>query len=159
MKQIYLTKELKDFYLKDFEQSLTTDDDFWKIEKSIKDYLININKNNRLQTLYSKNGQNNFFNDSYLTFCYTSDLEQMLLKVCIPKILSKFNNLSKSCCFYEFSYPRKNENYNPDRSLGFSCTDNENHFKINHIKIILKSRDKKIHSDFWICLTEELINI
>jgi hypothetical protein len=38
LKQIYLTKELKDFYLKDFEQSLTTDDDFWKIEKSIKDY-------------------------------------------------------------------------------------------------------------------------
>ena len=100
-----------------------------------------------------------FFNDSYLTFCYSSDIEQKLFKECIPKIICELNELNKCCCFYEFNYPRNNENFNAERTLGFSCTDNKKHFKINHLKITFKSRDKNKHIEFWESITKELTGV
>lgn len=149
MKELYLTNKIKEFHKGDFEQSLTSDVDFWKIEDSLVNYLIKINSNSAIQTLYSKNWNGDIFTKSYLTFCYKVELEQRLFKEFIPMILSRFNEFNKCSCIYIFNYPRDNENYNPERKLGFSCTDNKDHFRINHIKLEFKSRDKNKHIEFW----------
>jgi len=81
LKQIYLSKELKLFYLKDFEKLLSDKNEFWKIEESIGGHLIKINISDKIQTLYSKNGQNDSLLGSYLAFCYIEKLEQKIFKI------------------------------------------------------------------------------
>ncbi|WP_372937536.1 hypothetical protein [Seonamhaeicola sp.] len=159
MNDLYLNNEIKEFYKNDFENSLSSKDDFWKIETPLVNFLTKINSNDGVQTLYSKYWKGDAFRNSYLVFCYKIDLENKLFKEIVPRILSKFNELNKCSCIYKFNYPRNNENYNPKRKLGFSCTDNKDHFRINHIKLDIKSRDISKHNEFWNSISKELMNL
>ncbi|MDT0608028.1 hypothetical protein [Croceitalea rosinachiae] len=128
--------------------------EFWKIDEEIKNHLIEINKNNNIQSLYSKYGPTDRMLGSYLEIGYSKSAEDHLFKSIIPEILFEFNAL-RGQCIYEFNYPRDNANYNGDRELGFSCTDNSEHFRINTIKISYKSYGQN-HLEFWSYLVEKL---
>lgn len=157
MNEIYLSKQSKKIYLEDFERLLLNDNPFWNIDEEIKSYLIKINNNENIQTLYSNYGTNNNILGSYIEFCYYEKIEGKLFKEVIPEILCEFNNSDESC-IYEFNYPRENRNYEEDNKLGFSCTDNSEHFRINTIIVTYKSYDSN-HLKFWNFITEKLITL
>ena len=51
----YLTRELKEYYITDFQKLLSfKDSEFWDIDEGLIDILIQINANTNVQTLYSK---------------------------------------------------------------------------------------------------------
>jgi hypothetical protein len=158
LNEIYLSSELKKFYFQDFEKLLSSEMDFWQIDETIKNHLIKLNQNENIQTLYSKYGPGDNMLGSYIEFCYTEKIEQRIFKDIIPEILYEFNDIRSGCCIYEFSYPRDNANFNGDRKLGFSCTDNPDHFRINNIKIIYRSYGLE-HIPFWDLITEKLSNL
>ena len=68
MNEIYLSKQSKKIYLEDFERLLLNDNPFWNIDEEIKSYLIKINNNENIQTLYSNYGTNNNILGSYIEF-------------------------------------------------------------------------------------------
>lgn len=157
MKDIFLTKALKKIYLEDYLKAIDLENEFWRIEDFLIQKLNLINSNSQIQTLYSKYGGDEIlFNKSYLVFCYTKEVEEKIFKIVIPKITSKFSDLPKSICTYKFEYPRANENYKGDVISEISCTDNKEHFRINHIRLELKSRRKDIHQKFWDFISQEL---
>ena len=52
---LYLTDELKQYYMTDFEQLLAyKKSDFWDIDHGLADVLVKINDSPNLQTIYSK---------------------------------------------------------------------------------------------------------
>jgi len=156
---IYLTSELKQFYLDDFNKISQVSIDFWKIEPEILPYLTIINKNKKIQPIYSKYGVNDSIKGSYIKFCYFQELEEQLFKSFLPDILEEFNDLENVTCVYEFHYPHENPNYDKKTALGISATDNPEHFRVNHIKLTLRSYKEKYHLSFWKELSDRLFKI
>ena len=154
MTNIYLTKQKKSYYSKDFESLLHCKDSEWGVDMQIKEILISINKNESIQTIYSKLNKfelNMIDNDlSYLEFCYSENIELELFRNTIPFFISKYNVDCEAQCYYLFNKPEKNINYieNAEKT-GLGCLDDINYFNINNIGIYLRSKNKKIHTHFW----------
>lgn len=152
----YLTKNKKNVYMDDFKNLLSLEIDFWKIDnQELKDILININKNQNIQTLYSKfvDKSNAFDCSSYLTFTYSKKVELNVFRFLVPFFVNEYNfnsNRIISRCNYDFYQPKINLNYEKkSKKFGAGCVDNIDYFKINHIKISLESSSLKIHNEFW----------
>lgn len=152
MSDIFLNSKLKLYYMKDFEKLLLDERDFWKIDSnSLKQILKNINSNPKVQTLYSKYGDQKLsVSESYLQFAYVKDVEDKIFRLVIPNLLFTYNYDFKSHFYYVYHEPSKNANFNLDREkFGFNCVDDENYFMINSVKIYLKTRDNIIREKFW----------
>lgn len=156
MNNQYLTKNRKETYMKDFNNLILLKKDFWEIDNlELKQILIDINKNPEVQTLYSKYSNSSNPNDtlSYLTFTYSKKIELKIFRNLIPFFINYYNLSSSrlvSTCDYDFYIPQNNKNFAPNsQKLGIKCTDDINYFKINHIKINLKSENTKNHINFW----------
>ncbi|MEI7596908.1 MAG: hypothetical protein WCK02_14255 [Bacteroidota bacterium] len=153
MKNNYLNKSKKEYYMNDFNFLLKLKDDFWGLDKGLKKILTHINCNENIQTLYSKFSQGKDANGnqlSYLEFCYTSKIELELFRNTIPFFINKYNTNSGDKCYYLFNKPIKNENYIKHAiKTGLACLDDENYFLINNIGIYLNSNNIKTHKLFW----------
>lgn len=162
MNNIYLTPELKDYYMRDFENNiLTIRHELWKLDDGLINILIEINKNKNIQTLYSKWWSNSFTSmtsESYLTFCYTKQIELNLFRFVIPELLIRQNNINKSMVSYCFYYPKPNANYheNEPTEIDLLCITDPNYFNINTIQITLSSGYRDAHEKFWMDLNEKL---
>ena len=164
---IYLSEELKEYYMKDFnEKVLTCDDDFWDLDEGLKELLININANPRVQTLYSKYLGNNFGSrKSYLEFAYSKEIEQKLL-VNLQELTNKYtsneeddNYAEDETCKYKLCSPKENANADGDNSMSvikLASAIDPNYFMVNHIEVTLNSYSPKKHQQFWTDLTELL---
>ncbi|MBL7909644.1 MAG: hypothetical protein JNJ41_01150 [Bacteroidia bacterium] len=151
MKDIYLTTTLKDKYMKDFTENVLHGQ-FWPLDEGLPEILTDINKNPKVQTLYSKKCQcvNWGDEDSYFEFCYSQDLELNIFQSIIPNLIYEFNADTKSRLGYLFQHPKLNPNFHADKpKKGIGCIDDVNYFNVNNIKIILHSTDKQTHDDFW----------
>jgi hypothetical protein len=167
MNNQYLTKKRKEYYLDDFNKLIKTDNPTWKIDsEELKEILININSNEFIQTLYSKQlGSKEEIDDdeSYLEFTFAKKIELKIFRKVISYFIEFYNQDStnfQSISFYDYSLPKDNPNYFKDSNkIGLKCTDDNNYFKINHLRITLKSSYPKIHKDFWSDLNNKLIDL
>jgi ribosomal protein L33 len=166
MNEIYLTEELKKWYMDDFQNLLKIDKEFWEIDNAdLKSILIKINQNESIQTIYSKYKNNSNFIDklSYLKFCYTENIELKLFREIIPFFITKYNGefeYSPSVCDYDFFLPKTNANFNENSSIhGMNCIDSNDYFKVNHISLNLETEKIDLHKEFWDDLTTKLYEL
>lgn len=159
-RNIYLTEKRKSFYMNDFKNLLDCKLEFWEVDKDIKNFLIKMNENISIQTLYSKirKRSNPDDNDlSYLKFCYLSPVELKIYRNIIPDLNIDYNINQESAFYYEFFPPQENCNYEVDSDkIGLRCVDDKYFFYINHIGLYLKSLNTDIHLDYWKDITEKL---
>jgi hypothetical protein len=144
----YLTSELKQKYMEDFNANvLPCTKEYWRIDDGLRDALIKINKNKRVQTLYSKNAKH-FYDISYLMLAVTEDYE------------SKVLNLSKKLkrLFHKFSFdiiePAK---FVGDEGINMSCHINEDHFNITVFWFVVSEQNKESNKLFWKYLSDNLV--
>ncbi|ESU26568.1 hypothetical protein FLJC2902T_25400 [Flavobacterium limnosediminis JC2902] len=156
----YLDENLKKYYINDFNNLLKLEKYFWEIDnQTLKNVLCSINMNNSIQTLYSKYSNSQKDKCSYITFCFTKNIELKLFREIIPYFIENYN-FSDNSCFYEFNFPKLNPNYE-DNSIkfGIMCTDDIDYFNINHITITLESYNRKVHEDFWNDIKNKFVEI
>jgi hypothetical protein len=159
---IYLDKEKKVIFMNDFKKLLDFEMPFWKLDDGVKNILMNINANEYIYTLYSKRLNLNQPNEdlSYIKFCYYQDIELHLFRTVVPDLILTYNIRPESMLYYDFLYPRANENCTIGSSnLGLMCTDDKDYFFINHLAIYLKSPDLEIHDKFWNDIEDKLSNL
>ncbi len=166
MRNSYLNKIRKKSYMKDFNNLLELELDFWELDSpELKEILRNINTNDFIQTLYSQSMPqgNPGKKTSYLTFAYNASVELEVFRNIIPHFIQNYNYNSGSkyaVCWYNFSLPKENENYNKgSKKLGLASTDNKNYFMINHIHLNLECENFQIHTEFWNDLNLKLSTI
>ncbi len=149
MKNKFLTKKRKAYYHKDFEKILTCNNGDG-LDDDIKEYLVEINKNPDIQTLFSSRDD---LERSSIRFAYSKNIEGTIFKKIIPIIICRCSVLKKSSLCYNFSYAKKNLNYNLNSDLGW--LNNKNYF-LNYIELNLKSDQKEAHDNFWIIIQDIL---
>lgn len=154
MIEIYLNSELKSKYMDDFENKvLKVTHDSWKLSDNIREHLIKINENQKIQTLYSKypEGKHEMdLNESYLKFAYSQDVELEILRYFLPMLVGKYNKKYRSIFNFIFNEPKDNPNYNGEESVvDIACLNDKDYLRLNHIRIVLNSSDKNIHDEFW----------
>ena len=166
MNDIYLTKESKEWYMEDFQNILKIERNFWKIDNDeLKNNLIKINRNENVQSLYSKFKDETKLTDnlSYLEFCYTENIELKIFRKIIPYFITEYNgefDYYHSTCDYDFSHPKTNKNFDQNSpSHGMKCIDSKDYFRINHIRLNLITEKTDLHKDFWNDLTTKLFEL
>ena len=169
MKNNYLTKERKQYYLDEFNANiLPSTHKYWKLDDGIKDIILNINKNENIQTLLSKRTPNkriikNVYVDdgiSYLHFAYTEKVKICLLTEIQSFFISSYNN-EKCNCLYEYKKPKLLEPFESVSKADskFKCITDKNYTNINSILIYLFSNNIETHNLFWLDLEKILSNI
>lgn len=162
MEDIYLTRNLKEYYMVDFDSNvLTSSDEFWALDNGLKDLLIQINKNIHVQTLYSKKRQFGGMLDmlgSYIQIAYTGDVELKIFREIIPYFLVCYNTKDQSKFNYMFLPPVVSSDDNLNE-LDLGCLTDINYFNINSIRFELESDDKEIHDKFWVDLGTKLADL
>ncbi|MDY0142022.1 MAG: hypothetical protein RBR97_09020 [Bacteroidales bacterium] len=163
MTDIYLNQELKAKYMADFENVLKVTNESWKLSEKIRQYLIKINENPKIQTLYSKfpEGKHELdHNESYLKFAYSKDIELKLFREFLPVFVGKYNQLKNSTFNYMFREPHINPNYDGEKSeIDIACLNDPDYNMVNNIRLVLKCSSKNIHDEFWEFVTGKLSEI
>lgn len=155
----YLTEQHKSKYMLDFEKVRSSK--FWPLDDGIESFLVNINSNSNIQTLYSKKCQCNNWadNKSYLEFCYSEKCEQIIFRKVIPELLFIFSK-DDDKFLYSYSLPSRNANYKEGKQeVGIGCIDDKEYFLINHFKFEFFSEEKEKHDNFWIHISNTLSKI
>jgi hypothetical protein len=134
----------------------------WKLDDGLAEILTEINKNEYIQTLYSKKPdicKPGLVNESYLKICYDKKIELKLFREIIPDFKCSFND-PYSEFYYTFSLPKLNPNYiASEEPLGLDCTDDKYFFNINTIQLTIKSENLNIHAKFWIKIKNSLSSL
>jgi hypothetical protein len=162
---VYLTKEIKARYMIDFMNVLSFDRiELWKLDAGLSGILSEINRNEFIQTLYSKKCPLKNPEDgclSYLEFCYSEKVELRLFRKLIPSMFYDLDKLEWTKFYYDFNEPRDNPNYYPERkeNAGLGCLDDENYFRINTIRFSLESYLIEAHQIFWDIIKKKLSTV
>jgi len=161
---IYLTKKRKEYYYNDFiENVLTEKDKFWSLNDSIRQYLIELNECENIQSLYSSFPTINGSDNSHITFTYSKHIELAIFRKVIPPLIIRFNNnlqLNRKDKFnsnfvYVFYPPSENANFIKGNSkFKMGSITNPNYFKINNLRFNFECDNNNHHIDFW----EDMIN-
>ena len=140
---MYLTPELKEYYQKDFtENVLTCTDDFWKLDDNLRELLININKSQNVQTLYSRR-MNSTQDANKVSMLY------VMYSVKTPiKIFKAFKKEIQKVPSFRGGYANK-LNVDMDMNVNMGCMNNKNYFKHGVLMLTMKSEDLKEHELFW----------
>lgn len=163
MDNIYLSASTKASYQRDFiENVLSETHEGWKLSSFIVDHLVELNKSNDVQPLYSKFPDNSLSlsrNESYLEIAYAENVELKLFRETLPTLLIKHND-NGSKLNYLFHEPRDNANYRDGaRNFKMGCLTNPDYFRINHVRISFYNDYKENHVRFWDDLKNSLIAI
>jgi hypothetical protein len=146
---MYLTPELKAYYQKDFtENVLPCTDRNWKLHQDLVDLLIQTNKNDNIQTIYSKKSDRSD-EPSYLYFSANKIGEKQLFELAI--ILT--NEIKDS---YFMVMPPNNKGFG-DKKVVMGCNTNKDFFNVKVFAFQVDSRNLKHHKLFWKLLSDKLI--
>ena len=146
---MYLTPELKAYYQKDFtENVLPCTDKNWKLHKDLGDLLIQINKNDNIQTIYSKKSDRSA-EASYLYFSANKVGEKQLIELAI-----KLTNQVKDSYF--MIMPPNNKGFGDERVV-MGCNTNKDFFNVKVFAFQVDSKNLKDHKQFWNILKESLV--
>jgi hypothetical protein len=158
----YLTLDLKEYYLKDFQRltKLQTGT-IWSLDKDLSKILLDINSSNDIQTLYSKRytEKNSWTtdNESYLEISFSECIETTL-EESLKLFQDKMGNFDIHVKI-EKRLPIDNANFNKDSQFDIGCIKNPDYFRVNHFCIALNSFDINKHDIFWSELHNTLKNI
>jgi len=150
--EIYLTNELKEYYMKDFhEYVLASKHGFWALDPGIRNYLISINNSPVIQTLYSKKADPLKFGsyESYIELAYFQHVELKIFREIIPTLLNEYNKMAESTLTCVFQQPQENPNYGGEKQFGLGCIDNKDYFFINSVQIDFESSNYDCHEKIW----------
>lgn len=146
----YLNDERREFYSNALDLIRSCDSEFWDLDLDLEKYIDSINENSNIRTMYSRNGSAHM-NDilgSYLTICYSEQLEQLILNNLIPTLETKFSELEDSEFEFTRKHPRKQvpaENVNPY----LKYIDHADYWNVYHIKFEFRSYFSNNHKLFW----------
>jgi len=163
MTNIFLTPDLKKYYMNDFTKNvLTCEDEFWGISKGIRDILISVNENPKVQSMYS---HKQTFNDwglkpSYIDFAFTQDIELTIFRDIIPYFQASYNTDDGNKFNYYYSYPKSDDDVKEKSGTNdlAACTDKD-YWKINNIRFELKTKSKDIDNRFWLDIQAKLAGL
>jgi len=163
IKDIYLTPELKEYYMKDFNENvLTCQHESWRLDAAVADLLIQINDNSHIQSLYSKCCGRPVFtsdgNESYLEFAYSKEFEAKIIED-FQGILAKYVSQKYQKCTLELSAPKENSNWrfnDVESPIKMACLTDKNYFMINHFEITFQGSTPDKHLQFWDDLVQTL---
>ena len=162
MTDIYLTEEVKLRYMNDFINNVLSfnRNETWKLDEGLSDILSEINKNQYIQTLYSKKCLSAVHGNeslSYLKFCYSQQIELKLFREVIPSIFYDLDVYEGTKFYYDFNDPHENPNYSKGSTpVGLGCLDDENYFHINTLSFNLESYSSEAHEIFWNVIRKRL---
>lgn len=153
----YLTPELKQYYLTDFENICNlSNEEFWDIDNGLDGLLKEMNSIKDIQTLYSKRASigADFYIElvSYIELAFSMEIEMQLRYILdsFKLIMSDLNIEVEITCYL----PRDNPNFNPSSIRNIGCIRNPDYFRLNHFRIEHNSLDINNHDIFWIELTK-----
>ncbi len=145
----FLTAELKKKYMEDFNMNvLPCINDYWAIDSGLKEILININKNQNVQTLFSKRGVLRGDEQSYIYFAITKEVNQKLIQRFASLNKKKYDEL-----FFLINPPTIFESefeeagYD-EQTNSLSCLSNKEHFNISVFTLTIFDYDLKKHIGF-----------
>jgi hypothetical protein len=162
MMDIYLDKESKAYYMTDFNQNvLGCSDDSWKLDEGLEPMLKTINRNAKVQTLYSQKhypGKRDNTDENYIRFAFAQELEEKLLKDVVPRITSNYSlHLVNCVCSYQYIKASERFNHKKDHvTSSMGCRADKDYFRVNTIKISMTSYDYDRILKFWEDITSEL---
>jgi hypothetical protein len=150
---MYLTTELKAYYMQDFNKNvLNCQDDFWKLDDNLRDLFIKINKNQNVQTLYSRrmNTTTDPNKVSMLWILYSA-------KTSIKTFKAFKKEITKSVPSFRGGY-----NYHLhtdfDNKVKMGCMNDKKYFKHGALMLTMKSQDLNEHKLFWDIIEKHLPN-
>jgi hypothetical protein len=149
---MYLTPELKAYYMQDFNENvLNCQDDFWKLDDNLRDLFIKINKNKNVQTLYSRrmNTTTDPNDVSMLYILYSAKTPLKRLKAFQKEIF-------KSVPSFRGGY--RNVNADLDMNIKMGCMNDKDYFKNGALMLTMKSQDLNEHKLFWDIIEKHLPN-
>lgn len=161
----YLTPELKEYYMNDFNNNvLPCTDEYWGLDKGTRDILININKSNNIQTIYSRKLCN-----------YEPDTIYDVVRECsficfliTEKIVNDINNIVN---LFETKYEFFDFNINAPRKFisGYdgmpvdvakmASMYDYKYFNTDVFQFIIESSELKDHEEFWKDISKYLTNL
>jgi hypothetical protein len=149
---MYLTPELKAYYMQDFNDNvLTCTDDFWKLDDNLRELLIKINKSQNVQTLYSRR-MNSTEDPNKVSMLY------IIYSVKTPiKVFKAFKKEIRKVPSFRGGYVFK-LNVDMDMSVKMGCMNDKNYFKHGVLMLTMKSEDLKEHELFWNIIEKHLPN-
>lgn len=162
MKYDFLTAEKKVYYMNDFNNNvIPCNDKFWEISPSLKSILIKINENPKIQSLYShrKDFTDSLSDDSSLTITYTKDLHTKLNDSILPEIKDQFNKDGQELVSTFFRGPIEKKPAMASEGCKLASRTDPNYWKINHLRIDIKTNDQSIDDEFWTTLQNTLFEI
>lgn len=147
---MHLTPELKAYYMQDFNDNvLTCTDDFWKLDDNLRELLININKSQNVQTLYSRR-MNSTQDPNKVSMLY------VMYSVKTPiKTFKAFKKEIQKVPSFRGGYVNK-LHVDMDMSVKMGCMNNKNYFKHGVLMLTMKSEDLKEHELFWNIIEKHL---
>ena len=155
----YLTRELKNYYLKDFEiLKEFSENEFWKLDEGTLDTLLTINEKECLHTLYSK--RHTSFNEfalerlSYLKIAFQKEKESELHDI-LQKIRSMLESESSEVDVLR-SQPENNPNFQAGSTCRLGCINNPDYFRIHSYTISIISDNQSDHEQFFEFLTDKI---
>ena len=169
-KNIWLSPELKEKYMEDFENKvLKCKHPAWTLEEEVRPFLIRINSNPEIQTLYSAfykrnsstyiDGEFNSFPVSYLRIAYSLSLAPAVNKKC-ESFMANHGEHEDAWTSFESSLPRDNCNYRGrESSINLGCLNDPEYFRIDCIECKIVSPDRKVHLGFWQEISDLLMHL
>ena len=154
----YLTPELKEYYMKDFNNNvLKCEDEFWDLDEGLEDILIKINKSDKIQTLYSrrftgdlgKNGDNDV---STLWILLSEEGDN-------GRFAEFIDECGSNIRLFEFMYcPPEYLVQNMDKTINIGCMQDGDYFNSGAIMIRMCG-DMEDHNLFWSLVEKYLPNL
>lgn len=159
---LYLDDHRREFYSSALDLIRSCDSEFWSLDRDLDEYIDRINRNSNVRTMYSRNGSAHM-NDllgSYLTICYSENLEPNILNSLVPALKSKFLELEElELGELEFEYTL-NEPYKQDSDKDvhpyLKYINHADYWNVYHIRFELRSYFSDHHKFFWDYLSSKL---
>lgn len=144
----FLTKGLKEKYMVDFnEKVLNSTHEYWGLDNGLRVILIDINKNQKIQTLYSKRGTQT----ECISYLFIAIDRNYLNK--INKIGNVLTNMSE---VYEFCVNEPTQFLN-NADENMACNNDKDYFNISVFCFYCISNNEENHNTFWDYLYENLV--
>ena len=150
---VYLTKEIKEYYMNDFTNNVVNcSDEFWGLDEGLLEICTDINKNDNVQTLYSRrclkdNDENNI---SFLWIMISEQAD-------VDKINTFIRTLKRQHKFHKFMPTKMEINGQlPDIKIG--ATQDINYFQHGVIEVRIESKKLKEHNLFLETIARHLKN-
>jgi hypothetical protein len=149
---IYLTKTSKIYYSDALREVIECKEPFWKLDDGLEDYLLLIDQNKNISTLYSKfSNSSTPYVESYLRFAFTKNTEKEIVENIKPIITQKYK------CIFELNQPKITQKIGA--KINLKCVKDPHYFNILNFQIrnIRGSINQQL--EFWVEITEMLSKI